>query len=323
MTDSSGVIEPAISEPDSISSDIASAWDAAAAELPTEPVRGEDGKFASQETPADAVEEPAKEEKPAASAEEDKEPAIEPPALLGAAAKERWSELPRELQEELKASLDGAGKSVEQEAKKVAELEPLKAIFEPHAARLAAQGISQTEAVRRLLAVEDALTKRPAEILPHLARAYGVDLSQLVQRQPQQVAEHPDITALKAEMAALKGQLAQGSVTQQHDINQRVESFAKENPHFNDVRVLMGTISQATGEQDLAKLYNLACNAHPEVSAKIKADEQKAERIRKDREARAAAGKAVSIKASPPPPAGHAAPDNLRSTLEAAWEGRL
>ena len=328
MTDATTTIEPQVSvEPESISDYIAAAYDEVEAATPSEPVRGEDGKFVSTEPPAEAVEAPAdKEEKPEASAEtKAEEPAIEPPASLGAAARERWGELPREIQESLKASLDESHATVEQRAKEVSSLEAMKGVLEQYKPNFAAKGITEVEAVRRLLAVEASLTEKPVETLQQLARSYGVNLSQLAQQQPQQAAVDPKVAALEAKVAKFEAMFQATNSAKEQDVTQAVEKFSADpaNVYFKDVRPAMAALANTYPDLSLKELYDRACRADPVVHGKIEADKARAEAIRRDKAAREAANKAVSLKGSPPPPAGNAAPDSIRSTLEAAFDGRL
>jgi hypothetical protein len=328
-------VENPVSQPDSgsIGDDIARAFDEAVANAPAG--RGEDGKFVSQrpaepekpsaDAPPPKPDDKPVEEKPEAKTETTAEKPLDPPAGLSQAARERWAEIPRELQETILEQHGASERTLAEKDKEVAPLRDMQKVFEEHAARLAARGLTPTEVTRNLLTLHAEMERRPADVLQALARQYGVDLSRAPQQQ--QAAANPELAALRDQVTRLERALTEGQQqtqqTQAQQIEAQIAAFAKDHPHFTAVRPVMGALISSGAAKDMQDAYDQACHANPSIRAQLAADTSRAEAIRRDREAREASARAVSISGTPPTPASKSVPDTLRGTIEAAFEGRL
>lgn len=167
------------------------------------------------------------------------------------------------------------------------------------------------------------LEQNPVQGLAAIARGYGIDLGALAQNpgaaqaQPQPAPQHVDVDARIA--AALADERTKATIS----------AFAADpkNEHFATVRATMGALAQVHPDKGLPELYEMACKAHPDVSAKLAAAEKAkteaaalAERKKAAEAARRASG---SVRGAPPTNGFIPPPDSLRGTLEAAFEGRL
>lgn len=176
---------------------------------------------------------------------------------------------------------------------------------------------SDAEAINRLFQWEQAVRSNPAQTIFQLARQYNVDLSQLAQGHSQapQGQEIPDYVRpvydrfgqVDQEVSTLKQQI---NAFQNEKVSETLTTFAKDKPHFERVRVLMGQM-MAAGIADPNKLddaYQQAVWATPELRDQLlkeKDEQRQAEFIK----TQANAGKNARIAAvSPAPRARVAAP---------------
>lgn len=287
---------------------------------PTDNARDERGRFAAQErdTSAAADHEAApRDEQPAPEPEA---PAIEPPATLSADDLSRWATLPRDAQE-----------WIAQREAKAAEaartLEPVQNVLKQYEPLYAARGIPAPQALASLFEAQRMLETRPAEAIAVLARQYGVQFPQAEASTPSQ--PNDQISALLAEVQALKAEIAQGKQAAEYSVAQATEQTIREfaakpeHRHFPAVRGFMGELMRAGWASDLASAYEMACRAHPEVSKILAAEAEKAANAEKAKRADEAKRKAVSVRGAPPMVGNGKVPDSLRGVLEAAFDGGL
>jgi hypothetical protein len=187
----------------------------------------------------------------------------------------------------------------------------IEQVIAPRRAEFQRHGIqTDAQAVQTLLAWESAIRANPQHAIRQLAQSYGVDLSTFAQP-PQAQGENE----LPAQLRPVVDQF--GNVVQKVDaVAQRldqyeaqrmqadIQAFAKDKPHFERVRTLMGQIMAGGGATSLDDAYQKAIYADPDTRALIQQEEQqKAEAERKAAaaaKAKAAADAAVSVRGSSP-----------------------
>lgn len=287
---------------------------------PADTSRDERGRFAAHERDTNAVADhktaPRDEQlAPEAGAA----PPIEPPATLSADDLSRWATLPRDAQE-----------WVAQREAKAAEsaraLEPVQSVLKQYEPLYAARGIAAPQALASLFEAQRMLETRPVEAIAVLARQYGVPLPQ-AEANPSQ--PNDQISALMAHVQRLEAEIAQSKQAAERSASQTIEQTIREfaakpeHRHFPTVRTYMGALMQADPSLDLARAYEMACKAHPEVSKSLAAEAEKAANAEKAKRAAEAKGKAVSVRGAPPMVGTGAVPDSIRGTLAAAWDGAL
>lgn len=212
---------------------------------------------------------------------------------------------PKALSEELKANWDKLDPAVRKEfarleaasAKGVEQLQTRYRAYDealnPVRDELKSLGKTEAEAIRMLVDWRRALSgPQKAQALAALARAEGIDLTQLVPRsqsgqnqQPSQQQPQNDPSAilkpyldpLRQEVASVRGEIQRRDWERtQADI----ASFSKDKPHYDAVRVVMGHligngIAQGNSPKEVFDdAYARACRADPEVHAAIQAQEQ-------------------------------------------------
>lgn len=166
--------------------------EAAAAAAPPEG-RDEKGRFAPKEPKApEAQPAPAALAKPETAAPVEAGAQDEPtriPPSLSAAVKAQWSELPKEVREDI-SKLEGSVQTAKAEwGRKGERLNRYDEIMAPRAEKFALQGIDEFTAIKTLLAAQDFLERDPLGGIQHLARSYGVNLQQLT---PQAAGQGPN-----------------------------------------------------------------------------------------------------------------------------------
>lgn len=287
------------------------------AEPDAAPQRDERGRFAGREVPEGA--EPAAPE-PKAEAAPAELPPLPPPATLAADDVSRWATLPREHQEWI-----AAREAKAQETTKA--FEPINEVLTKYSPLFAARGVPPAQAIAALFEAQHMLQTRPNDAIRALAREFGATLP-TAEAHPSN--DNDQWNALVQEVQQLRAAVAesQQATAQERRIalETQIRDFAS-NPahrHFPIVRPYMGALMTADPELDMARAYEMACRAHPSVSKALADEEAKAAIAARTKAANEARAKQVSVRGGAPPVAGNgAAPDSLRGTLVAAWDGAL
>jgi hypothetical protein len=247
--------------------------------------RAADGKFTKLEAGA---EQPAAEIPPTEqNAQPTESKPVGPPSGWSKEAQALWEQLPPAVKADAVRREAEVAKGFDEYRAKTTQLSEISQALEPLKPILQQSGIqTEAQAVKRLLEWEGSFRNPQTRMqaFQNLAQTYGVDLSTLVQNPslaPSSAQEIPeplrpvldqfgnvvqdvrrDVSAVQQELQTLR--------------NERVESelrnFAKDKPHFNAVRELMGKLMSAGAAQDLEGAYHQATKIHPEVSAAIEAE---------------------------------------------------
>lgn len=258
------------------------------------PSRDDGGKFAgTEQTEATegaetAAEETQVEENTDQPSEKDQEtapPSITAPNSWSAEMKAKFGSLPPEAQQYIAQRESEMHAAITQKGEQIKAFEPIRQTLDQHREVFAKNGVSEAEGVSRLIAADRFLEQRPLEAIQWLAESYGVDLRQLTTGeqsstdQPQ--AQTPrEVLELRRELAQVKSYLTaqqrQSHEAEQATVVKTVEDFAKDKPHFEKVRKIMGSLMQAGEAADLNEAYDKATYAHPEVRQLILEDQRKA-----------------------------------------------
>ena len=310
---------------DDLDSVIGAAWDAH--DTPeTAAARDERGRFASSREPVEGEAETEITDQPEEAAPEPEAPAIEAPASWSADEKAKFEGLSREVQETILRRERDIDRALSERAGEAQEMSAWREVLEPYKARHAMTGLSQREAVSRLLAVEQMLHSNPDQAFPELMRAYGWDPRRLglpptqpqYQQAPQQPLQDPRVDSLLREMETRR----------QHDTLAQIKAFSDDpaHAHFEEVRSDMGRLIAANPDMDLKRAYKIAVAASDSVQAKIAAAaaKQRAEADRKAAAEKADKAKraAVSVRDRSPSSGGHSSSGkSLEEQLYEAFGG--
>lgn len=339
MSGSDSVEAPA-SGADDVRADIAAAFDS---HTPEPAQRDDTGRFAAgdKEPQAnDATETGAEAE------QETQEGSSEPPGTSTSEkvaapdgwpsdAKLAWDRLPRAAQEAMRADLDAGRLSLGSVARSNPAPDPVRDVLKNYEPQYLSQGLPPEAAVKALFEAQRMLTvpdpgQRARNFLA-LAQQNGVSLDMLTSQMAPQGPVDPALAALHQEVAQLKGTLTQQQqaqiAAQEAELKRQVEAFSTEKdadgqlkrPHFAEVRALMGRMIEADASLTMEQAYERAAWATPAIRERMLEAQRKAEEARRKATAEEAKRKAGSVQSNPSVQAKAAAPDDLRTALEAAW----
>ena len=240
------------------------------------------GKF----VPSDKAEEkPAAETpKPEQNAQATESKPVGPPSGWSKEAQAVWDQLPPAVRADAVRREAEVAKGFDEYRSKTAQLSEISQALEPLKPILQQSGIqTEAQAVKRLLEWEGSFRNPQTRMaaFQNLAQQYGVDLSTLVQNPSHAPSSVQDIPEPLRPVVDQFGNVVNDLNSVKQEIqnlrNERVEndlrSFAKDKPHFDKVRGIMGQLMQSGLANDLGEAYQKATTLHPEVSAQIKADE--------------------------------------------------
>lgn len=286
--------------------------------------RDERGRFAPKNTEAKA---PEATDDTQAAPQEEPEPDL-PEAW--SAVKDHLASVPREVRRHIAAREAELAREIEARETRLKSADPLLSVMEPYRHSIAAMGLTEQEAVLRLLRTQEAFEADPVATLHQLARSRGIDLRSLAQSPPaggfppQDQFRDPRVDTLLAER---EQQSRMAAENQQREIASQIDAFAKDpaHVHFAKVREDMGALLQAGRAATMAEAYERAIWAHPEVRQVLIREQSQAQ----EAERRAAAAKAaeearrksVSIRPmSAPNGTAHAiVPDDRREAIRQAY----
>lgn len=313
-----------VETPEAQADDLRSVLGAAFKEHSAEPRdRDERGRFAAREPAHDAGTEQHTDQPEGQAGEQPEAAAIEPPTSWSDAEKQHWTGLSREAQDAILRRERDMDKALADRAGEAKAFEPLRDVLAPYQAKHAMMGLSDAEAVGRLLKAQEALERDPDKAFPELARAFSYDLRRLFPNQTQPTQTQPQQQQFRD--PRVDDLLAHQEREQHAAAARQVEAFGKDpaHPHFEDVRAHMGRLVQADPGLSLKDAYEQAVWANPVTREKLltaqrQADEAKRAKEAKDRaEAARRAGSSVRSAA----PAGsviNAPAGSLREEIERA-----
>ncbi len=278
--------------------------------------RAADGKFTKLDGAAGEAPKPATSEIP--KTEQNEQPTaskpVGPPSGWSKEAQALWDKLPDAVRADAVRREAEVAKGFDEYRGKTAQLaeisqalEPLKAVFQQNGIQ------NEAQAVKRLLEWEGNFRNPQTRIqaFHNLAQQYGVDLRQLVQnpsQAPSSAQEIPeplrpvidqfgnivsDVNSVKQELQSLRSER----------VEDQLRSFAKDKPHFEKVRVIMGQLMTAgiVPPGDLDTAYQKATQLHPEVSAAMEAEKaaKAAAELAKTNAEKAARARSAAVSPSP------------------------
>lgn len=262
-------------------------------------------------------------------------------AQLPAAVAEEFKSLPAKSQEFLARTME----DLNSRATRYSEYDQLESIIGPRREAWAANGMNSVVAVNQLFALSDFAGTNPGDFVLWFAENNGIDLDALLdERDAAQQQVSPEIAELRKQVQTLSATIAQtpqGAQTQpkQDDNLQVVRAFASEKdeggnlkrPYLADVSgdlaVHVTAVRSAhptmTPAEVLAKAYENACWANPQVRLKLQADVETQRREAARQKAEAARQASSSIRGGPNGSGAPASPPSsdmsLRDLLKAQF----
>ena len=257
-------------------------------------------------------------------------PAIDTPKSWSADKKAVWETLSPEAKEYVSQREQDSHKAISQQGQKVAAATPVFNVLNKYKDVFAANNMTYEQGVDRLLAVQAELDSNPAQAIQKIAKAYKVDLTDLVLDHLQKPPSDPNVSRLEAQIAGLENQLrsVSGDIedrrqadhkTAQANVLSLIDQFSKDKPDLADLvdemEVATTSIRQmrrAQGMEPLSHvdLLNQAYEAAVAMNPKVREARRQAETSKAETERIAAARRAaddarsasvLNIRSSPTP----------------------
>lgn len=256
-------------------------------------------------------------------------PIHQAPASWTSKAKEEWSKIPLNLQEEIIKREKDVARGFEEKGQEANFARSIKETIAPYQERLNQFGSSPKEAIEYLFKMENFSHKDPEGYILHAAQGLGVDLASLAQKaqqysQQQQGTYNPQLAALERKLAAVEQNLSEEKLSKTQS---EIDKFKADKPYYDQLEPLMiALIETGQAPRELQTAYDMALYANPQTRTRILEDQRKTDVERKATEIKAKTDKAkkaaVSLKGAPSGAALGAAPqhNSVRAALEAAWD---
>ena len=310
-------------ETNSLREDLEAAWDSLAAEEP-EPEAGE-------------AEPGAEDAEPAAPAEPPDDAGTAPPEHWPAEWRERFEALPDEardyaldLHRQLETAHSERSQTLAEREKELAGLAAVDAALAPWRETMRAQGISDGEAVARLLQAHASIERDPEAALAAIAESYGIAPGAAdAPTAPSAPAARPDEMLDTLERYAAEQHELRLLAAMEAELDARARAADSEGrprfPHFDAVRPKLAALIRAGAAASFEDAYEQAVWADPATRQKAlhARDAELAERRESARKAEVAkarnAGRAALGGSEP---AGSALPParSHREELERVWD---
>lgn len=206
--------------------------------------------------------------------------------------------------------------------------EAIERVIAPFQSTIQSLGVTPDVAVQQLLIADHRLRHgaphEKAQLLMQLAQNYGIDMGNL----PQQAQVDPNTAALMSELENVKAQLYHFTNSQQQAqqsyIQQDLQKFAADKPHFDAVREDMAALLQGGRASDLDTAYDMAVWARPDIRSSLLEQQMKdAEKTRKEEAQRAVAAAksaAVQVRGAPTGAVSNPPLKDRRAQIAAAFD---
>lgn len=279
-------------------------------------------------------------------------PAIDAPLSWSAEQKAKWASVPPDLQAYIAQRDKEQHEAISRAGQQVKAYEPVGNVIEQFREIFERNQLPPHEGIARMLAVEQWLARDPGAAISEIAKAYKVDLRGLNGDQPAppangqegtQAAVDPRVSTLENAIAErdrrieriesfLTAQQRQQYQQSESALARQIADFENEQkdgkplrPHFGAVydemtALIPGIRAKEPGlsiQEVLAKAYDKAVHANPDIRARILADQrsQDEDKRRKETAQKAeAARKAASVNVRSGPTGG-ASPKSMDDTL--------
>lgn len=306
--------------------------------------RDDQGRFAKAAPAPDAIKapEPPKEgEKPPEGAQatppaeptptpEPEKPKIAPPRALRATTREGWSNIPREMQEDISRWDKEIQKVMSESAQARQMTEKFKETVGPYEHLFRAEGVEPLQGIGNLMRTTAALAtgtpQTKAQIVTNIIKTYGIDIPTLDamlagaaipnSQTPQAAPYDPRVDKLLSELEQAKLERQQTLESQAQAALADIEN----EEFFEDVRMDMADLLEVASRRGLPltprDAYNRAIMLNPDISRVIEQRKNAASQSGAQRSMAAGA----SIKPQPTVPVSGSGDRDLRSEIEASIE---
>jgi len=229
-------------------------------------------------------------------------------------AKEKWSTLDAEIQQEIsKRELDIHKKFTSQNEDLIFS-KNIKNVIAPYESMIRSEGVEPAVAINNLLQTAAALRSADPNVriqmIHQIANDFGIDLksSNQPRQQPEITGDEEYLDYVAPEVKRALDEIRQFNkireqeefATKQARLNaaqQEVENFKVDKPHFDKVRNLMASFFQNGQASNLQEAYDMACWSDPEVRSMLleKEKHEKEAKLLEEIKSKAESAKKASI----------------------------
>lgn len=321
-------------QPQSLSETLAANWDAAEEELEEseeeEVEEAEEDTKAEEPAPVEETPEPEFKAEEEAETKETEAPKWEPGDL---SPQDHWTQPDKEAFRSLPKTAQELVLKKDREfqadyTRKMQAIAEVRHALDPVRQEIEQFGVSEGDAVRRLVGAHLQLKQNPQQAIRYIAETYGIDLGNLdAAPRPEESAALREVNSIR--QALLEREKAEyvGRVT---TWDQKINEFKKDKPFFDDLQGDMERIAKSfivSGQPipDLPILYDQALWSNASIREKAlaakRSDEEK-KRLESEKErakkARKAAG--TRVRSTPTGEEKTAKSQSLRDSLMENWD---
>lgn len=237
---------------------------------------------------------------------------LKPPSQWKPQVREKWNQLPREVQEEvLRREADNL-RLVGSVGQKIKFADEVSQHLQPFAERLVENNVPPQAFVADVFTTVKTLSQgtpeEKATVLANIIQSYGIDvrvLDSVLSTRLSAPPPHPELLAARQEAARARAQLARQDqvVTQgiQSKVQETLEKFATDpkNEFFYDVKDMMADLMAAGRASTLEDAYQACIWAHPDTRKILLQREAQSRATSRSQRAAAARSASSAIHGSP------------------------
>jgi len=257
---------------------------------------------------------------------------LKAPSQWKPAIREKWNQLPREVQEEVLRREGDSMRLIGSVGPKIRLADEMNGHIQPFAERLQANGVSPSAFIGDVFNSVKALTssnpQEKAEVVANMIQSYGIDVRMLDAMLSQRLQQPQEVVEARRLAARAESTLQQHHQNVEHQTAMEAEkalaAFGADPKHefLDDVRDLMADLIEANRATSLDDAYSAAIWAHPDTRKILLQREAQARTEAKATRAAAARKASSSVHGAP---AGSAtAPTkanmSIREAVEAAFD---
>lgn len=238
------------------------------------------------------------------------------PAWWSDEVKPHWATAAPEVRKFLIDRDGEVQKQLTEHGEKLKAYEALEQVLAPRREGLAKGFGTVEQAVEYLFTMSDAAGKDFPGFVKHMVAQRGMDLPSFIallggapaaastETPPADAAVDPELAALKAEIAELKGKQNDREQAELQEIDRKaagtISAFVNAksdkgeplHPHFEQVKVEMGRLMKANRDWSIERAYKIAVTTDEKLQTKIAEDAAKAAKAKEEAEAKEKAAKA-------------------------------
>jgi hypothetical protein len=239
---------------------------------------------------------------------------LKAPAQWKPAVRDKWTTLPREVQEEILRRESDSMRLIGSVGPKIRIADQVMTELQPYAERLQANGVNPMAFIgdmfQSVKSLSSGSAQDKAEVIANIVQSYGVDLQMLDSVLSRRVSAPPEVLEARRVMARAHHMEQQNQQYQQHQTSQQADQviaeFAADPKHefLDDVRDLMADLIEAGRANNLADAYAAAIWAHPDTRKILLQREAQSRAAVKTNRAVAARKASSAVSGSPTLPGG-------------------